>query len=335
MSKFVDQKRRSFFRKRQKIHPLPSIIGSVRNSDHAKGAGGVFLHYEIFLDLLFAENLLLNYTILRLSSFLLKRSATRRRSFAAGEKLAKPIVVRCYAVLYAVFARYLPGALLALVGIGITTGMVKSGCRITTVRDLVVGMAGYILSGFLIGSAYRLFRELMPGRGIFLFLLSGSAAYAGTLLLLKIRKEMLLEHARQVTVQLVQNGKWKKVKGLYDTGNTLRDATTKKPVSVVPYTVILELFPDEMRTGIAALARHETVPEPERLLALQPRYIPFRGLEGRGFLPVIRISEMILVTEHTARHISGPLIALGGENSSSPRGYEIILHPDLMEGQEE
>ena len=329
MSKFVDQKRRSFFRKRQKIHPLPSIIGSVRNSDHAKGAGGVFLHYEIFLDLLFAENLLLNYTILRLSSFLLKRSATRRRSFAAAALGAG------YAVLYAVFARYLPGALLALVGIGITTGMVKSGCRITTVRDLVVGMAGYILSGFLIGSAYRLFRELMPGRGIFLFLLSGSAAYAGTLLLLKIRKEMLLEHARQVTVQLVQNGKWKKVKGLYDTGNTLRDATTKKPVSVVPYTVILELFPDKMRTGIAALARHETVPEPEQLLALQPRYIPFRGLEGRGFLPVIRISEMILVTEHTARHISGPLIALGGENSSSPRGYEIILHPDLMEGQEE
>ena len=218
MSKFVDQKRRSFFRKRQKIHPLPSIIGSVRNSDHAKGAGGVFLHYEIFLDLLFAENLLLNYTILRLSSFLLKRSATRRRSFAAAALGAG------YAVLYAVFARYLPGALLALVGIGITTGMVKSGCRITTVRDLVVGMAGYILSGFLIGSAYRLFRELMPGRGIFLFLLSGSAAYAGTLLLLKIRKEMLLEHARQVTVQLVQNGKWKKVKGLYDTGNTLRDA---------------------------------------------------------------------------------------------------------------
>ena len=163
VSKFVDQKRRSFFRKRQKIHPLPSIIGSVRNSDHAKGAGGVFLHYEIFLDLLFAENLLLNYTILRLSSFLLKRSATRRRSFAAAALGAG------YAVLYAVFARYLPGALLALVGIGITTGMVKSGCRITTVRDLAVGMAGYILSGFLIGSAYRLFRELMPGRGIFHF----------------------------------------------------------------------------------------------------------------------------------------------------------------------
>ena len=38
---------------------------SVRNSDHAKGAGGVFLHYEIFLDLLFAENLLLNYTTIQ------------------------------------------------------------------------------------------------------------------------------------------------------------------------------------------------------------------------------------------------------------------------------
>lgn len=202
MSKFVDQKK-VILPKTTKIHPLPSIIGSVRNSDHAKGAGGVFLHYEIFLDLLFAENLLLNYTILRLSSFLLKRSATRRRSFAAAALGAG------YAVLYAVFARYLPGALLALVGIGITTGMVKSGCRITTVRDLVVGMAGYILSGFLIGSAYRLFRELMP-EGEFFFSSFRECRICGTLLLLKIRKEMLLEHARQVTVQLVQNGKWKK-----------------------------------------------------------------------------------------------------------------------------
>ena len=84
-----------------------------------------------------------------------------------------------------------------------------------------------------------------------------------------------------------------------------------------------------------SVLRTVSLPEPERLLALQPRYIPFCGLEGRGFLPVIRITEMILVTEHTARHISGPLIALGGENSSSPRGYEMILHPDLMERQEE
>ncbi len=287
------------------------------------------MHYEIFLDLLFAENLLLNYSILRLASFLLKRSATRRRSLAAAAAGAG------YAVLYAVLARQVPGMLLWAAGIGITTGMVKSGCRITTVRGLAAGMAGYVLSGFLIGSAWRLFRELVPKRGILFFGLSVSAAYVGTLLLLKVRKEMLLEQTRAVTVQLAQNGKWKKVKGLYDTGNTLRDTTTGKPVSVVPYTVILELFPDEMRTGIAALARHETVTEPERLLALQPRYIPFRGVEGEGFLPVIRISEMILVTEHTARHISGPLIALGGENSSSPGGYEMILHPDLMEGQEE
>ena len=197
------------------------------------------------------------------------------------------------------------------------------------------GNGRYILSGFLIGSAYRLFRELMPGRGIFLFLLSGSAGICGNTPPAEDPKGDAPGTRQAGYGTACAEWEMEKVKGLYDTGNTLRDATTKKPVSVVPYTVILELFPDEMRTGIAALARHETVPEPERLLALQPRYIPFRGLEGRGFLPVIRISEMILVTEHTARHISGPLIALGGENSSSPRGYEIILHPDLMEGQEE
>ena len=182
-----------------------------------------FSHYEIFLDLLFAENLLLNYTILRLSSFLLKRSATRRRSFAAAALGAG------YAVLYAVFARYLSGALLALVGIGITTGMVKSGCRITTVRDLVVGMAGYILSGFLIGSAYRLFRELMPGRGIFRFASFRECRICGN--------TPPAEDPKGDAPGTRQAGygtacaEWemeKRLKGLYDTGNTLRDATTKK-----------------------------------------------------------------------------------------------------------
>lgn len=65
-------------------------------------------------------------------------------------------------------------------------------------------MAGYILSSFLIGGAYRLFRELMPGRN-FSFLLSGSAAYAGTPPAEDPKGEMLLVagmHARQVTVQL-------------------------------------------------------------------------------------------------------------------------------------
>lgn len=204
MSKFVDQKRRSFFRKRQKIHPLPSIIGSVRNSDHAKGAGGVFLHYEIFLDLLFAENLLLNYTILRLSSFLLKRSATRRRSFAAAALGCRLCGAVCRVCTVSAGCAARPGRNRNYNRDG------ESGCRITTVRDLVVGMAGYILSGFLIGSAYRLFRELMPGRGIFLFLLSGSAAYAGTLLLLKIRKEMLLEHASRLRYSLCRMGNGKK-----------------------------------------------------------------------------------------------------------------------------
>lgn len=103
-----------------------------------------------------------------------------------------------------------------------------------------------------------------------------------------------------------------------ETGKKVKDCTTRailcgmpQPKAGLGRTVHCDtqLFPDEMRTGIAALASTRRC-QAEQLFILDPRYIPFRGLEGRGFLPVIRISEMILVTEHTARHISGPLIAL-------------------------
>ena len=288
------------------------------------------MHYEIFLDLLFAENLLLNYTILRLSSFLLKRSATRRRSFAAAALGAG------YAVLYAVFARYLPGALLALVGIGITTGMVKSGCRITTVRDLVVGMAGYILSGFLIGSAYRLFRELMPGEGeFFRFSSFRECRICGNTPPAEDPKGDAPGTRQAGYGTACAEWEMEKSKRTVRHGQYFAGCHNQKAGLGRTVHCDTRIVPGRNADRDAALARHETVLEPERLLALAAPLHTVRGLEGRGFLPVIRISEMILVTEHTARHISGPLIALGGENSSSPRGYEIILHPDLMEGQEE
>lgn len=311
------------------MHIPSSIIRSVNNSGHAKDAGGVFLHYKICLDLLFIENLLLNFYVLRLCSLFLHCSATRKRSFFAAAFGAG------YAVLYVCMMRYVPCVLLFAAGIGVTTGMVKYGCETVTLRSFAAGLSSYVLAVFLFSSAFRFFRVFLPQKGIFFFGFTGSAAYAGILVLQKIRKEILMEKARTVTVQLIQNGRGKKVRGLYDTGNTLRDATTKKPVSVVPYTVILELFPDEMRTGIAAFARCEALEKPEQLFSLQPRYIRFCGLEGQGFLPVIRISEMILMTENTVRHVKRPLIALGGASSSSPRGYEMILHPDLMDRQEE
>ena len=147
---------------------------------------------------------------------------------------------------------------------------------------------------------------------------------------------MLLEHARQVTVQLCAEWEMEKCKRTVRHGQCFAGCHNQKPVSVVPYTVILELFPDEMRTGIAALAKaRDCAGAGTASCAAAPLHTVSRT--GR---PGLSASDPDLGNDSCDRtysqaHKRTADCAWRRKIDSSPRGYEIILHPDLMEGQEE
>ena len=283
------------------------------------------MKYEIYLDVLFAENLLMNYFLLRLTVLLLQNSATRKRSFAFS------VLGAAVSVVQVTVLRSMPGIIFWLIGIGVTSWMVKFGCNTGNWSEFLRGWICFCLSSFLLGGVVLFLQRMAGAGGVKITFLTGTAGYGISFCLIRIRNQIQKTQNKTVTVELQVRGKWKKVKGLYDTGNALRDTTTGKPVSVIPYDFILELFPDEMRKGIAEFAEQTEVTHPELLVELQPHYISFRGINGSGVLPVIRITEMVLIQKNTRRCIKHPLIALIGWNSSSPRGYEMILHPDLMD----
>ncbi|MCI5649702.1 MAG: sigma-E processing peptidase SpoIIGA [Fusicatenibacter sp.] len=283
------------------------------------------MQYEIYLDVLFAENLMMNYFLLRLTVLLLANTATKWRSLASSALGAAVLV------LWITVFRWCPRIVCVLIGIGVTSGMVKFGCNTKTWEELVRGWICLCLSSFLLCGAIRVLQRIAGTKGVRTTFTAAAAGYGITCCLILIRRQIQKAQNKTVLVLLQMQGRWKKVKGLYDTGNSLRDTTTGKPVSVIPYEFILELFPDEMRKGIAELMEHKEVTNPELLIKLQPHYISFRGINGSGLLPVIRITEMVLIQGNTKKCIQNPVIALTGWNSSSPRGYEMILHPDLMD----
>lgn len=225
-----------------------------------------------------------------------------------------------------------PPALMAATGIAGITGMVKFGCNTRSGKQLVLGLAGWLMMSTVLSGGIRLLERIAGKKGATVAGAAGLAVYTAVTVFLKILERQKKVRKRTVTVYLGAGGKWKKVKGLYDTGNDLWDATSRKPVSVIPFEILKELFPEEMRKGIAEFMEGSPVTEPEVLAELHPHYIRFRSVGcASGMLPVIRIPEMILVQGNTEKRVSTPVLALTGKDSTAPTGCQMILHPDLMD----
>ena len=119
-------------------------------------------------------------------------------------------------------------------------------------------------------------------------MLWGTAAYALVTFFLWLFEVLKKKAATIWRVVLYQKGACKEVKGLYDTGNGLWDATCRKPVSVISYSLIKELFSLEMQKELEAFCTCQLGELPGELAEIHPHYIPFQsvGCQG-GFLPAV------------------------------------------------
>ena len=98
------------------------------------GYRGYFMHYELYIDVFFMENLIMDYFLLRLVNRLMKCSATHLRSLAAaaiGSGLAciSIIFLRKYLLLNTI-----------LVSVAVTTFMVRFGCKIKDKKRFLQGV---------------------------------------------------------------------------------------------------------------------------------------------------------------------------------------------------
>lgn len=283
------------------------------------------MHYELYIDVFFVENMLMDYFLLRLSNRLMKCSATHLRSLAAAAAGAS---LACISIIF--LRKYLLLNTI-LVSVAITIFMVRFGCKIKDKKRFLQGFLCLYLSALLYGAVWKLLLRFIGAVWLKGLVLWGTAAYGLTTFLLWLFELLKKKASRTWKVVLYQKGACKEVKGLYDTGNGLWDATCRKPVSVISYSLIKELFSLEMQKELEAFCTCRQGEMPERLAEIHPHYIPFQsvGCQG-GFLPAVILDYIYLENGNTSRVVTHPVIAIDRERSSSPRSYQMILNPNLI-----
>ncbi len=263
------------------------------------------MYYELYIDVLFLENLLLDYLLLVLLKKLLKCRASRIRMLLAAAFASAADCVFC------VFfpGRSGIGALCIYAVIG--TVMVKAGLCIKDRRLLGRAVILLYICGLLLGGIFQWLQSnlnipLYPFLGFSLVSFWLLSACMSWLMSWKGRAQGILEAV------LSFRGNNVSVKALLDTGNHLRDPFFGKPVSIIT---------EELQKSLC---------DGEEVLFLQ---IPFHSIgKQHGMMEAFFADSLrIRTAEGSIKLTKRPLIGITKEPLSSKNEYDMILHPDLLE----
>ena len=264
------------------------------------------MYYVLYIDVLFLQNLLLDYLLLTVTARLLKLSPGRiRRLLAAG----LGSLLLC--LVYALWPRCPLPVFLLLHG-ALAIIMSIAGLRIAVRSRTLLGRAVILLylCSFLLGGIFGWIQGMIkfpvyPFLGLSLlscWLLSLAARW-----LFRFR-----QNEQQIcSVTLGFHGRILRLRGLRDTGNSLRDPIFGKPVSLL-HRGLLE----------ALCGTEEILYYP----------VPYRSVgKENGLLPAFYADFLQIETEDgPVLRTERPLLGVTKEPLSSKNEYDILLHPDLF-----
>lgn len=254
--------------------------------------------YEVYIDVYFVENVLLDMLVLLSAALLLgKRPALWRLFLVSNLGGAGSVLLLWIGFGYG--AAYILSVLV----------LDMSMCLLlfSSARQLAVQVIYFHGICF----AYTKIGSCIAALGITQFerLAASALLVAAVLLLYSYRKRV--EGKRLYTVRIVENGKVLNFKALFDTGNSLKDPYTGKPVSIV-----------EENADILGWL-HE---KPQKY-----RIIPFKSI-GRenGLLEGTEVDELIICGEDGQKVEKDAVIALYKGRLSGDGSFQVILNQGLL-----
>lgn len=256
------------------------------------------MHYELYIDLFFLVNFLMDYFLLLMVGKMLRCRIRQWRMFAGASVGA---VMAC---IYIVFLR---GGMwrLVLFHAVVNLSLLKTGLEIKEKRTLIKAWILLYVSAFFMGGVLNTFQPYVRGGAVFLAL-----AFAGYHLCIGAWNFVSWFHRNKnisCKVRLYKNNKECELYAIIDTGNHLRDSLTGKPVHVIAGETAEKLGCNDLKS--------------ERL-------ITYRSIgKDNGTMPVLVFDCLCCQCGQEEKWVKNPLVAVS-ENPQLSGIYDMILNPD-------
>ena len=299
------------------------------------------MYLEIYIDILFLINFVMNYLLLSVEKRILKWNTKRIRIIMASSLGA---VATCiFAILPSLY-----GEVKFLISyIVICALMIRISFRVQKIRDLIRGVVVLYLITYCVGGVVSslyyqretffyyadALKENLFGEMDFLYLVV-SVLIATICILIIVR---FLRHQRQMSkeiyeVWLTRNQVCVHTMGLVDTGNCLFDPITGKPVIVVEMSLLEEALEPSLYNDLKTIVKFEDSSyHINSENATKIRLIPFQSIgKKRGILPAIILDEVEIRKDTQFLCSKKVIAALYDDMLSQTKEYQVILHKSLL-----
>lgn len=283
------------------------------------------MYYEVYIDIVFVTNLLMDYILLRFVGMMFRCRGSRKRCLLAA----------AIGALFSCLILYIPMDSSSTVPIllhgACAMCMVRIGCGLKKGGLLVKAMLMLYLTAFLCGGFWEV---VTADSSITLktFLLFALCTYLGIGAMVYLADSVRTRIRNIYPITLAHQGKVQSAYGFHDTGNLLADPISGRPVSIVKPEFLETMLSEEVVNKLRYLQENPGEMESTEVASLRPHYLSYQTVgQKEGVLLAVTLEDLCIHTPREAVHISNPVFALSFE--SDPLGkeeYKVLLNSRLL-----
>ena len=292
----------------------------------------------IYLDVIFLENIVINYIMLYVTGIISKAQIKQKRLILGA------LIGAVYSIIYYLFRLKIYSSFIIKIILSIV--IIYVAFKSTNFKDLLKKILLFYLSSFVFGGAAIAIIYMVNSQNITIqngvlvglytlrtILIGIVVAYFTIILAFKIikisKKDLICE------IEVTLNNKEIKTKALIDTGNLLKEPITNLPVIVMEHTLLYDVMPKEILNNVEEILGGDFSKISEHMkeeYSSKLKVIPFSSLgKQNGMLLGIKAENLIINLNEEKRKIDKVVVGIYNKSLTKNGEYRSLLGLETVE----
>ena len=296
----------------------------------------------VYLDIVFIENVLMNYIILFACVVLLKIKPSKIRLIVAS-CIGAVYTIIMYLNIIPIYSNFVMKFVLSLVIVYVAF---KPNKVKLMVKEIVIFyLTSFVFGGCVFGLMYFLKPQLVQMRNgsfvgtypIKVAVIGGGLAFVLIQISFKLVKFKISKNDVIYKIKICIFEKEISLKALLDTGNLLKEPITGFPVVIVEKESLKEILPCEILNNLDKIIGGDTdeINSNEKLIKYISRFrmIPFSSVgKQNGLLLGVRSDKVNVISNETIETVPNVIIGVYEKSFTKNGAYSAIFGLDMLEG---
>lgn len=295
----------------------------------------------MYLDIVFVENVLMNYIIIFTCGIVIRQKVKKVR-ILIGSVIGAVYTIVMYLNIIPLYSNFFMKMALSVVIVYVAF---EPGSFRKLMKNLIIFyLVSFVFGGCVFALMYFIEPQLAQIKnGVFVgayplkvALVGGAVAFVVVQVSFRIVKTKLSKNDMFYEIEVAINGKAGKVKGLLDTGNLLKEPITGIPVVVVEHTSLFSILPAEILNNVEKIIGGDTneLTKNDEFLNIVSRFrvIPFSSLgKQNGLLLGIRVDSINIEIDEKIERINNVIVGIYDKSLTKNGAYNAIFGLDILE----